>query len=70
LSYDEGKTWAHIKAIEDLPGGVYSYPSIIQDRYGLIHVLYSCDSQNSIAHFVTNEQWVRSGAKEELNPPI
>lgn len=58
LSYDEGKSWAHVKAIENKPGHNYSYPSIAQDRLGLIHVLYSYDNLTNIAHFVTNEQWI------------
>jgi predicted neuraminidase len=59
LSYDDGKTWPHIKSIEDQRGHVYDYPSIIQDRYGLIHVVYCYDDQN-IAHFVTNEEWIEN----------
>jgi len=59
LSYDDGETWPHIKAVENQPGHIYDYPSVIQDRYGLIHVVYSYDDQ-SIAHFVTNEQWIES----------
>ncbi|MDD5422205.1 MAG: sialidase family protein [Candidatus Omnitrophota bacterium] len=58
LSYDDGKTWPHIKSIEDQDGHVYAYPSIIQDRYGLIHVVYAYDNHRNIAHFVTNEKWI------------
>ena len=58
LSCDDGKTWPYIKVIEDKPG--YCYPSIIQDKLGLIHVVYSYNEQNSIAHFVTDEQWIKS----------
>ena len=60
LSYDDGKTWTHIKTIENQAGHVYAYPSVIQDRYGLIHVVYAYDNHQNIAHFVTNEQWVES----------
>lgn len=56
LSYDEGKTWPHIRVIEKKNG--YCYPSIIQDSAGLIHVLYSWNEQNGIAHFVTDEEWI------------
>lgn len=59
LSYDEGKTWSHIRAIEDDRGFEHSYPSIMQDRYGLIHVVYSCHDRKVIAHFVTDEQWIK-----------
>lgn len=57
LSCDDGKTWPYIRIIEDKPG--HCYPSIIQDRFGLIHVIYSYNEQNSIAHFVTDEQWIK-----------
>jgi predicted neuraminidase len=40
-STDEGRTWPHRRAIEDTPGGSYSYPSVIQTADGLIHVSYS-----------------------------
>lgn len=59
LSCDEGKTWPYVRMIECNPGHVYGYPSIIQDRHGLIHVVYSYDNRNSIAHFVTDEQWIK-----------
>jgi hypothetical protein len=57
LSRDEGKTWPYVKTIECSPDNNYSYPSLIQDSKGLIHVVYSYVSQTSIAHFVTDEQW-------------
>ena len=41
LSADEGRTWSHRRAIEDTPGGSYSYPSVLQAADGLIHVSYS-----------------------------
>lgn len=59
LSYDEGRTWPHIKVIENKPDSSCSYPSIIQDRHGLIHVVYSYNNQNNIAHFVTDEEWIK-----------
>jgi predicted neuraminidase len=41
LSRDEGGTWPDRRAIEDTPGGSYSYPSVLQTADGLIHVSYS-----------------------------
>jgi predicted neuraminidase len=41
LSNDEGRTWPHRRAIEDTPGGSYSYPSVIQTADSLVHVSYS-----------------------------
>lgn len=58
LSYDDGRTWPHVRVIEEDAG--YFYPSIMQDSKGLIHVVYSYNWQNSIAHFVTNEEWIKS----------
>lgn len=58
LSYDEGRTWAHTRLIEYQAERINIYPFIIQDRQGLIHVVYSYDGRQSIAHFVTDEQWI------------
>ena len=41
LSEDEGQTWPRRPAIEDTPGGSYSYPSVLQAADGLIHATYS-----------------------------
>jgi predicted neuraminidase len=41
LSENEGKTWPHRRAIEDTPGGSYSYPSVVQAADGVIHVTFS-----------------------------
>ena len=58
ISCDDGRTWPHIKTIECRQDYRYCYPSIIQDTHGLIHVLYSYHNRQSIAHFVTNEEWI------------
>ena len=60
LSCDEGKTWPYARVIEYKPGRVFGYPSIAQDRRGLIHVVYSYDNRDSIAHFVTDEEWIKA----------
>lgn len=57
LSYDDGKTWPYFRVIEDKAGN--SYPSIMQDSKGLIHAVYSYSWQNGIAHFVTDENWIK-----------
>lgn len=62
LSKDDGRTWPFVKEIENDPGNVYGYPFIIQDRQGMIHVVYSYENRNSIAHFICNEEWI-SGQK-------
>jgi predicted neuraminidase len=40
-SEDEGRTWPRRRALEDTPGGSYSYPSVLQAADGLVHVSYS-----------------------------
>lgn len=59
LSCDDGRSWPYTRVIEFKSGSVHTYPSIIQDKQGLIHVLYSYDGRISIAHFVTDEQWIK-----------
>jgi predicted neuraminidase len=66
LSEDEGKTWPHRRAIEDTPGGSYSYPSVIQTADGLVHVSYShvgpargqAKRLEAIKHVVFDSAWV------------
>jgi len=58
VSCDGGRTWPWVKMIECKPDHLFSYPSVIQDRQGLIHAVYSHDNQTGIAHFVTNEEWI------------
>jgi len=40
LSMDEGKTWKIKKDLEN-GEGEYSYPAVIQDKEGIIHVIYT-----------------------------
>jgi predicted neuraminidase len=61
LSYDEGRTWPYKRAIEFETESPNTYPSLMQDRYGLIHLLYSYNGRKSIAHFVTDEEWIKGG---------
>ena len=68
LSHDDGKSWPRIQAIENNPQSAYEYPSIIQDRCGLIHVTYTYDNRKSIAHYVTDEKIIESQPEQKVNP--
>ncbi|MDD5427696.1 MAG: exo-alpha-sialidase [Candidatus Omnitrophica bacterium] len=61
LSYDEGRTWPRRRVIEFKAGTVSTYPSVIQTKDGLIHVVYSYVNRTAIAHFVTDEKWIEEG---------
>lgn len=61
LSLDEGRTWPYKRIIESGTKEPNTYPSVMQDRYGLIHVLYSYNGRDTIAHFVTDEEWIKGG---------
>ena len=76
LSEDEGKTWSHIRHIElDLnedfkKRNKYSYPSIIQGKDGMIHVVYSYHKYNTlpydddtIKYIQFSEAWIKEGDK-------
>ncbi|MDD3905793.1 MAG: exo-alpha-sialidase [Candidatus Omnitrophica bacterium] len=63
LSYDGGRTWPCVRTIEDEPGNVFGYPSVVQARNGLIHVVYSADGRNNIVHFVADEKWLEAGRR-------
>jgi predicted neuraminidase len=67
LSRDEGRSWPFRRAIEDTPGGSYSYPSVLQSSDGLIHVTYSyvepapaqgAKRREAIKHVVFEPGWV------------
>lgn len=58
ISKNEGVTWGPSKAIALSGADSNCYPSIIQDRSGLIHILYVHDGRRGIAHFVTDENWI------------
>ncbi|MDR2915736.1 MAG: family 78 glycoside hydrolase catalytic domain [Tannerella sp.] len=38
---DDGKTWYAAAVLEDSPIGQYSYPSVIQTKDGLVHIVYT-----------------------------
>jgi len=74
LSEDEGKTWKYLRHIaRDLNEEVnkrdkFAYPSIIQGRDGMIHVVYSWHKYNTlpfdddaIRYIRFNEEWIREG---------
>ena len=76
LSEDEGKTWKYLRHIElDLNEDVkkrnkYAYPSIIQGKDGMIHVIYSYHKYNTlpndddtIKYIRFTEKWIVEGDK-------
>ncbi|MBC7093147.1 exo-alpha-sialidase [Candidatus Bipolaricaulota bacterium] len=59
LSPDEGKTWPCQLTLEEGPGE-FSYPAIIQDGQGIIHVAYTYN-RKAICHVqVTEEQLIEA----------
>jgi predicted neuraminidase len=76
LSYDEGKTWPYKRLLEPEPDDdgnskqtvressaidiEYSYPSLIQDPQGYIHVCYTFD-RLCIKYAVVTEEWIKQG---------
>ncbi|MCR4403880.1 MAG: exo-alpha-sialidase [Candidatus Acetothermia bacterium] len=54
LSQDEGKTWPYRLALEEGPGE-FSYPAIIQDEQGIIHVAYTYN-RKAICHVQLTEE--------------
>jgi len=61
ISDDEGKSWKWKRNLENMKGGSFSYPSVIQAKNGTIHVTYSyhlTDARKSIKHVALSEEWV------------
>jgi predicted neuraminidase len=63
LSDDEGKTWKWTRYLENrkIGEGSFSYPSVIQDSKGIIHVSYSWSvkQMETIMHAAFGEEWVK-----------
>ena len=60
LSEDEGKAWKYKKAIEkDAPWWEFSYPAVIQDSKGFIHITYTY-KRKCIKHIKISEEWIKS----------
>ncbi len=56
LSVDEGETWNKVKNLEDEPNAEFSYPAIIQDAQGRIHMTYTFKRKH-IRHVILDEKW-------------
>jgi predicted neuraminidase len=64
ISDDEGKTWKWTRHLEKHPTGTsYHYPAMVQDRDGMVHVVYSYFVRNgkSMKHAAFTEDWIREG---------
>ncbi len=62
ISDDEGKTWKWKKNLENIEGGSFSYPSVIQAKDGKIHVTYTYrlpGERKTIKHVFFKENWVK-----------
>ena len=62
LSADEGKTWRQARVVESAPdgGAEFSYPALLLDRDGRIHLAYTWRRQG-IKHAVFSEAWLDGG---------
>jgi len=58
MSTDEGRSWDIVGELEKEPGE-YSYPSVIQDRSGLIHCVYTY-RRTHIKHVCFTADWMAS----------
>lgn len=73
LSQDKGQTWQSLGPVEASPKHrdktvEYSYPSLIQDQHGYIHMVYTWNRQG-IRHVVFNRAWIESRLDQSSNPP-
>lgn len=61
VSDDEGKSWKWKRKLENIKGGSFSYPSVIQAHDGRIHITYSyhlTGEKKSIKHIAFEEEWI------------
>ncbi len=64
LSDDAGKNWRTAATVESDadPQAEYSYPALLQDRDGRVHLAYTWRRQG-IKHAVFSEAWLNGGAR-------
>ena len=67
ISTDGGNTWKWTRHLENLPGGRFDYPSLIQARDGSLHATYSYNVR-TIKHVHFNEEWVQQGDGQSATP--
>ncbi|MEW6200782.1 MAG: sialidase family protein [bacterium] len=59
LSEDGGESWKHKKTLES-SYEEFSYPYMIQDSDGIIHITYTSNNRNFIKHAEFNEAWLKT----------
>jgi predicted neuraminidase len=61
ISDDEGQSWQWTRHLENEPQGSFHYPTVIQARDQVIHVVYSyyVEGGESMKHAAFNEAWVQ-----------
>jgi predicted neuraminidase len=65
LSMDKGKSWSFLQDLER-GEGEYSYPCLMEDHQGLIHIVYT-ESRYRIMHIQFDLDWLKQGA---LKTPV
>ncbi|MEW6203020.1 MAG: sialidase family protein [bacterium] len=58
MSEDGGVSWQYKKVLES-KGMEFSYPFLIQDTDGIIHLTYTSDGRKFIKHAEFNEAWLK-----------
>lgn len=67
VSKDPGRHFMRIAVIEDTETEEFSYPYMIRDRGGRIHLVYTW-RRKRIKHVVFNEAWIDAEMKKASNP--
>lgn len=62
ISTDDGRTWKWTRHLENIPGGRFDYPSMIQAADGTLHATYSYNLE-TIKHVHFNLEWVMEGTE-------
>jgi predicted neuraminidase len=57
LSEDEGETWKYMRDVVVAEEGAFSYPAIIEDSEGLLHLTYT-HNRHHIGHVTLTPEWI------------
>lgn len=65
VSNDRGAHWTRVATLEDMADEEFSYPYMIRDKNGVIHMVYTWRKQR-IRYTMFNESWLDEQIKKEV----